>query len=79
MSAKNTNHPKPLSYAPSFWHDFHNKEQAGGTLEGKPILPPESTGQLIDNTIKTTWDTQPFTPFNQNLTYDTTEGTKMPE
>ena len=69
-SAKKTNHPNPFDYAPSFWHDFHNKEQAGGTLEGVPIE---------DNTVKTTWDTQPFNPFNQNLTYDKTEGTKMTE
>ena len=69
-SAKKTNHPDPLNYAPSFWHDFHNKEQAGGTLEGVPIQ---------DNTVKTTWDTHPFSPFNQNLTYDKTEGTKMTE
>ena len=69
-SAKKTNHPNPMAYAPSFWHDFHNKEQAGGTLEGVPIE---------DNTVKTTWDTQPFHPFNQNLIYDKTEGTKMTE
>ena len=68
MSAKKTNHPN--NYSPSFWHDFHNKEQAGGTLEGVPIE---------DNTVKTTWDTQPYHPFNTNLTYDKTEGTKMTE
>ena len=66
MSAKKTNHPNPFSYAPSFWHDFHNKEQAGGTLEGIPI-------QEIDNTVKTTWETQPFNPFNQNKTLFTTK------
>ena len=75
-SAKKTNHPDPFNYAPSFWHDFHihNKEQAGGTLEGVPL-------QEIDNTVKTTWETQPFNPFNQNknLIYDKTEGTKMTE
>ena len=71
-SAKKTNHPNPFDYKPSFWHDFHNKEQAGGTLEGVPIQ---------DNTVKTTWDTQPFNPMNinKNLTYDKTEGTKMTE
>jgi hypothetical protein len=71
-SAKKTNHPDPFNYAPSFWHDFHNKEQAGGTLEGVPIQ---------DNTVKTTWDTQPFNPMNinKNLIYDKTEGTKMTE
>ena len=74
MSAKKTSHPNPFSYAPSFWHDFHNKEQAGGTLEGVPV-------QEIDNTVKTTWETQPFNPFNQNknLIYDKTEGIKMTE
>ena len=81
MSAKKTSHPNPFDYKPSLWHDYHNKEQAGGTLEGKPILPPEASGQEIDNTVKTTWDTQPFNPFNQNknLIYDKTEGTKMTE
>lgn len=69
-SAKKTNHPNPIAYAPALWHDYHNKEQAGGTLEGVP---------LQDNTVKTTWDTQPFHPFNQNLIYDKTEGTKMTE
>ena len=71
-SAKKTSHPNPFDYAPSFWHDFHNKEQAGGTLEGVPIQ---------DNTVKTTWETQPFNPLNinKNLTYDKTEGTKMTE
>ena len=69
-SAKKTNRPNPMAYAPSFWHDFHNKEQAGGTLEGVPIE---------DNTVKTTWDTEPLYPFNQNLIYDKTEGTKMTE
>ena len=74
MSAKKTNHPNPFDYKPSFWHDFHNKEQAGGTLEGIPV-------QEIDNTVKTTWDTQPFNPSNQNknLIYDKTDGTKMTE
>ena len=73
MSAKKTNHPDALSYG-ALWHDYHNNEQAGGTLEGKPI-------QEIDNTVKTTWDTQPFNPLNinKNLTYDKTEGTKMTE
>ena len=88
MSAKKTSHPNPFDYKPSLWHDYHNKEQAGGTLDGKPILPssrtplvPESSGQEIDNTVKTTWDTQPFNPFNQNknLIYGKTEGTKMTE
>jgi hypothetical protein len=71
MSAKKTNHPDALSYG-ALWHDYHNKEQAGGTLEGVPIQ---------DNTVKTTWDTQPFNPLNinKNLTYDKTEGTKMTE
>ena len=70
-SAKKTNHPDALSYG-ALWHDYHNKEQAGGTLEGVPIQ---------DNTVKTTWDTQPFNPLNinKNLTYDKTEGTKMTE
>ena len=73
-SAKKTSHPNPFDYAPSFWHDFHNKEQASGTLEGLPV-------QEIDNTMKTTWDTQPFNPMNinKNLIYDKTEGTKMTE
>ena len=34
-----------------------------------------------DNTVKTTWETQPFNPFNQNknLIYDKTEGIKTTE
>ena len=36
-SAKKTNHPDALSYAPAFWHDYHNKEQAGGRLGGEVI------------------------------------------
>ena len=36
-SALKTSHPDPFSYKPSFWHDFHNKEQAGGRLGGNVI------------------------------------------
>ena len=71
-SAKKTSHPDPLNYAPSFMHDFHNKDQAGGRLGGVSI-------PMLDNTVKTTWDTHPFNPFNQNLIYDKTEGDKMTE
>ena len=78
-SALKTSHPDPGNYAPSFWHDFHNKDQAGGRIAGVSVLPSESSGPEIDNTVKTTWDTHPFTPFNQNLTYDKTEGVKMTE
>ena len=46
------------------------------------VAPKMNTVSMIDNTVKTTWDTQPFNPFNidpTNLTYDKTEGTKMTE
>ena len=33
-SALKTTHPDPQNYAPSFWHDYHNKEQAGGRIAG---------------------------------------------
>ena len=36
-SALKTSHPDPFSHKPSFWHDFHNKEQAGGRLGGNVI------------------------------------------
>ncbi len=76
-SALKTCHPDSFNYKPSFWHDFHNKGQAGGRLGGKVIggvSVPE-----INNTIKTTWDTQHFSHFNKNLIYDRTEGDKMTE
>ena len=60
-SARKTNHPNPLDYAPSFMHDFHNKEEAGGTLGGKAIVPDTAPKMAtIDNTTKETWETQPF-------------------
>ena len=66
-SARKTNHPNPLDYAPSFMHDFHNKEEAGGTLGGKPIVTDtapkmntiDNTMNTIDNTTKETWE-RPF-------------------
>ena len=86
-SAKKTSHPNPENYAPSFWHDFHNKEQASGTLEGERLPGSDKPGGAdanyrrnfgatpgLDNTVKTTWDTHPFNLFNQNLIYDKTEG-----
>ena len=78
-SAKKTSHPNPGNYAPAFFHDFHNKEQASGTLEGEPLPGNLGATPGSDNTVKTTWDTHPFNPFNQNLTYDKTEGDKMTE
>ena len=57
-----------------------------GVLNGAtPVpdtVPKMNTVSMIDSTVKTTWDTQPFNPFNVNpsyLTYDKTEGTKMTE
>ncbi len=44
-----------------------------------PKMNPVST---IDNTVKTTWDTQPFNTFNitpSYLAYDKTDGEKMTE
>ena len=94
-SALTTSHPDPPNYAPSFWHDFHNKEQASGIIAGVSVpgldrpergdanyrgaTPKMNTVSTIDNTVKTTWDTHPFNPFNQNLIYDKTEGEKMTE
>ncbi len=91
-SAKKTYHPNPGNYAPSFMHDFRNKEQASGTLEGERLPGNDRPGGAdanyrgnlgatpgLDITVKTTWDTQPFTPFNQNRIYDKTEEDKMTE
>ena len=104
-SAQKTSHPNPENYATSFWHDFHNKEQASGRIAGVSVprlvstpgvvdqrdrpggadanyrgtTPEMNTVSTIDNTVKTTWDTQPFTPFNKNLIYDKTGGEKMTE
>ena len=74
-SAKKTNHPDVLSHAPAFWHDYHNKEQAGGTLEGERLPGSDRPGGAdanyrgnfgatpgLDNTIKTSWDTHPIQP-----------------
>ncbi len=36
-SANKTTHTNPFDYAPSFWHDFHNMDQASGTLGGDVI------------------------------------------
>ena len=36
-SARKTTHPNAFDYAPAFWHDYHNKEQAGGKLGGDVI------------------------------------------
>jgi hypothetical protein len=63
-SAKKTNHPDPFSSG-SLWHDYHNQEAAGGTLGGRKIVPktaPKLT--TIDNTTKTTWESQPFDPID---------------
>ena len=91
-SAKKTSHPDPLNYAPSFMHDFHNKDQAGGRLGGELLPGSDRPGGAdasyrgsvgatpgVDNTLKTYWDTHPFNPFNQNLIYDKTDGVKMTE
>ena len=37
-SALKTSHPDPGNYAPSFWHDFRNKEQAGGRIAGVSVM-----------------------------------------
>jgi hypothetical protein len=72
-SAKKTSHPNAFSSG-SLWHDYHNQEEAGGTLGGKPIVP-KTTPKMntidkttpsvpntapMDNTTKETWETQPF-------------------
>ena len=41
-----------------------------------------NAASMIDNTVKTAWDTQPFNPFNIDptmLTYDKSEGDKNAE
>ncbi len=84
-SALKTSHADPQNYAPSFWHDFRNKEQAGGRIAGVSVPEVVSTPGVVDrrdNTVKTTWDAHPFNRFNLNpnyLTYDKTEGDKMTE
>ena len=86
-SAKKTNHPNAFSSG-SLWHDYHNKEEAGGTLGGKPIVP-KTTPKMntidkttpivpntaaIDNTKKETWETQPFeSAFQALIPYSLTE------
>ena len=52
------------------------------TLNGAPHVTEMNAASTIDNTVKTTWDTQPFNPFNVNPTtptYDKTEGDKNTE
>jgi hypothetical protein len=79
-SARKTNHPNPLDYAPSFMHDFHNKEEAGGTLGGKPIVTDTAPKMnTIDNTTKTTWEAQPFDPFDIVIPYSNPEEQKKNE
>ena len=91
-SAQKTSHPNPGNYAPSFLHDFHNKEQAGGRIAGVSVTgldrpggadanyrgttPKMNTVSTIDNTVKTTWDTHPFNHFNLNPTYLTYDKTE---
>jgi hypothetical protein len=58
-SAKKTDHPNPFSYAPSFWHDFHNMDQAGGTLGGEAIGEKQEEA------------TDQFTPFSLDEPDDT--------
>ena len=36
-SARKTTHQDSLNNKPSFWHDFHNMDQAGGRLGGEVI------------------------------------------
>ena len=43
-SALKTSHPDPFNCKPSFWHDFHNKEQAGGRLGGN-VIGQQATDQ----------------------------------
>ena len=72
-STMKTNHPNAFSSG-SLWHDYHNTEEAGGTLGGKPIVPNTAPKMnTIDNTTKTTWETQPFDPFDIVIPYSQTE------
>ena len=55
-------------------HDFHNKEEAGGTLGGKAIVTDTAPKMnTIDNTTKTTWGAQPLDPFDMVIPYSNTE------
>ena len=58
-SAKKTTHPDPFNYFPSFWHDYHNMAQAGGTLGGEAI------GEKQEETA------DQFTPFTLHEPDDT--------
>jgi hypothetical protein len=83
-SAKKTNHPNAFSSG-SLWHDYHNTEEAGGTLGGRRIVPKtapkmntiDTTTPIvpnIDNTTKETWETQPFeSAFQALIPYSLTE------
>ena len=47
-SAQKTSHPNPGNYAPSFWHDFHNKEQASGRTAGVSVPRLISTPVVVN-------------------------------
>ena len=70
-SALKTSHPNPFNYKPSFWHDFHNKEQAGGRLGGVSIA--------VDRTSKTTWETEALSPTRYLSTNDDKDSKVMTE
>ncbi len=70
-SALKTTHLDPQNYAPSFWHDFHNTEQASGiivsvsaqgslTLNDVRINADKATTPNVapnmDNTTNPTWN-----------------------
>ena len=59
-SAKKTSHPNPFDYAPSFWHDFHNMDQASGTLGGEAIgeKQEEATDQFAPFSLDEPDDTK---------------------
>ena len=82
--------------AKGFGHDYHYIASRRQGFEGDgsglnkgdrvPGFDPNYrvpvTAAPIDNTVKTTWDTQPFNPFNINPTTpadDKTEGDKNTE
>ena len=87
-SAKKTSHPNPFDYAPSFWHDFHNKEQASGRIAGVSVqggvnlsdtwinaekASTPNVAPKMDNTTKSNWTTEPWVQVNPDNSISITE------
>ena len=88
-SALKTTHPDPQNCAPSFWHDFHNKEQAGGRIAGVNVqggvvklsdiwinadkASTPNVAPKMDNTTKSNWTTEPWAQVNPDNSISITE------